>query len=285
MSVVLAALVILVDYHFNFSNSMTSNGHRLLISTNIRYVGYTCLVACLISSVGFLNSPKSLLFILTLIVNFSFLIWLGGRGACLAYLLSLLVYFYLMRGRVGSKRFFNLMLLLFLSALISVPFNVYPWNGMNRFLNVVNYSEQSLNQISSSRIALWQESLSLIIQNPIFGSGPEAHLFNSKIGFMQPHNFVLQFLLEFGVIGGSFLCFSMIFIIYAAWINLKLENKLTNSYSFCIVLGIMIHSLYDGSLYHASSVFIFCFVSAYILAVYFSNKKEKILLNEIKQNS
>lgn len=55
----------------------------------------------------------------------------------------------------------------------------------------------------SNRLAVWGQSIRQIVARPLFGSGPEGYWISACCdrNILQAHNFVLQFLLEFGLVG------------------------------------------------------------------------------------
>jgi O-antigen ligase len=55
----------------------------------------------------------------------------------------------------------------------------------------------------SSRLVVWAESVRQIMARPVFGSGPEGYWLSGCCSphILQAHNFVLQFLMEFGFVG------------------------------------------------------------------------------------
>ena len=63
-----------------------------------------------------------------------------------------------------------------------------------------------LNTLSTNRILMWQTAFHVLAQRPFYGFGPD--LFPFEIGsffsvFAQPHNFVVQFVLAWGLLGGA----------------------------------------------------------------------------------
>lgn len=270
-SILIAVFITFYDYKLNPSSIMFQEDNRLIITSNVRQLGYIVMLGCIFCSNAILTqtSRKNTIYIAPLfIVNFSMLIWLGGRGALLAYGLSLLLSLLLLK-IVKQKTLTKTITLIFLmitSCIISLPFNVFPWNGLNRFISSPDLTNLSIDQISSYRLLFWKESINFILERPILGFGPEAHIFKTNLGLLQPHNSILHSLLEFGVLGTIPFLIGLYCITRISINNyLKVSNS-KNLLLFNFIISVLIHSLYSGTLYFAPSVIIFCIVTAYVLS-------------------
>jgi len=290
-SVLIAVLITFSDYNLNPSSIMFQEENRLVITNNVRQLGYIVMLGCIFCSNAILtqkNSKNTIYIAALFIINFSMLIWLGGRGALLAYTLSLFLSLLLLRIKQQKtlKNTINLIILMITSCIISLPFNVFTWNGLNRFISSPDLTNLSIDQISSHRLLFWKESINFILERPILGFGPEAHVFKTNIGLLQPHNSILHSLLEFGVLGTiPFL----IGLYYITKISIKNYLKVSNSINlllFNFVISILIHSLYSGPLYHAPSVIIFCIVTAYVLSenLRSNNQRTEYQITKVARN-
>ncbi|WP_162889694.1 O-antigen ligase [Vibrio sp. dhg] len=271
LSICIAALVLFLDYNFNPNSIMNYEKNRIIIASNIRYLGYIAMLGCLyciISMTLEICFKKKMYLNALFVINFSLLFWLGGRGAILALLISTLLSISLISINfiLKAKSVLYTLGLMTVSCIISIPFNVYQWNGLNRFFRLSQSPDLTLDKLSTGRLDLWIESINLISENLIIGHGPEAHIFKTKIGLLQPHNFVLQFLLEFGILGTIGFIAILYNIIRMAIRNVKMDNNINNVYCYGVVVGITIHGLYDGTLYHAPPVILFIIATAYVLA-------------------
>ncbi|MGR5245701.1 O-antigen ligase family protein [Vibrio sp. PNB23_22_6] len=272
-SIITVVIFIFIDYHFNPYSVMFSEPNRVIVAYNIRYLGYIAMLGCLYCAIKMLQcrimSKKHLWISIVFSINFSLLIWLGGRGAIVAFIFSFLVSLIVINQNSLDKykHLTAILALIALSYLISIPLSVFPWNGPNRFMFLSQVHDASINQVSSGRIALWLESISLIIQKPLFGYGPEAHVFETKIGFLQPHNFLLQSLLEFGLLGTAPILLMLYYITKSAIINALIDSTANNLYACGLIIAIISHSFYDGTLYHAPPLLIMCIASSYVLSV------------------
>jgi O-antigen ligase len=75
--------------------------------------------------------------------------------------------------------------------------------------NIFERLEQALQAaragVESGRIAIWRDSIHEIAAHPLFGQGPEGYALSGccVTWVTHPHNFVLQLLMEFGLVGCS----------------------------------------------------------------------------------
>ncbi len=278
ISISVAAIACFLDYHYNPNTVMSNNGFQLIVSHNIRQIGYIAMLGCLFCIIKFIllesNKKITVIYSFLFIVNCSLLFWLGGRGAILALLPTIVLSVLIVKYEfiIKLKKLSLTAVLMIFSYLISIPFSVFSWNGANRFFVLSQKLDEPLRKMSNGRFELWQESISLILQKPFFGYGPEAHAFETKIGFLQPHNSLLQSLLEFGIVGTIPFVIMIIYILKNATVNVISETSVNNLFCFGLMNAILIHSLYSGPLYHATSMILVCIASAYIISVTLTRK-------------
>lgn len=291
LSICFAVLVLFSDYNFNPNSVMNYEKNRLIIASNIRYLGYITMIGCLYCIISIIlesNYKKVILFSFLFVVNFSLLFWLGGRGSILAFLISavLSISFVQTRFTIKAKNVIYILGLIIISCIISIPFSVYQWNGLNRFFRLSQVPDLTLDRFSTGRVDLWIESVNLISKNILIGYGPEAHIFETKIGLLQPHNFVLQFLLEFGLLGCLLFLIILYYIIKKSLDNIRINCNINNLFCFSVIISIAIHGLYDGTLYHAPPIIIFCIGSAYIFSEFLkrNNILTKYQVSNVKTN-
>lgn len=279
IAITLAVLICILDYNFNPESVMSNNSFKLPVSSNIRYIGYVAMLGCLFCIVKLVSlkkhSKQESIYMVLFLINCSMLFWLGGRGATLALTISIALLTLLLNKDffIKCKFLFLTATLMVLSYLISIPFSVFSWNGANRFYSMSQNQDIPLSKISNGRFDLWQESISLILQKPFFGHGPEAHAYTTEIGFLQPHNSILQSLLEFGVLGTIPFLFILAYLIKNAITNVIAEPTVNNLFCFSLIVSIFIHSLYDGTLYHVTSLILVCIASGHILSVTLNRKQ------------
>jgi O-antigen ligase len=111
-------------------------------------------------------------------------------------------------------------------------------------------------RFDNSRLELWLLSMRQIAVHPLFGSGPEGYWLSGCCNprVMQAHNFVLQFLMEFGVVG----CAIVLLLAARAVKGLggpAAVAKLTvatpsNRVLACLLMSFIAYSLVDQTMYH-----------------------------------
>lgn len=118
-------------------------------------------------------------------------------------------------------------------------------------------SEQvGTESFDNSRLDLWAMSLKQIAAHPLFGSGPEGYWLSGCCNprILQAHNFVLQFLMEFGAVGCA-----IAFLLVArairglggsvVVIRLTLATPV-NRVLACLLISFFAYSLIDQTMYH-----------------------------------
>ncbi|MEZ9936736.1 O-antigen ligase family protein, partial [Vibrio breoganii] len=270
ISLSLYVAFLLLDFLLN-SNAMQSyEMNALPLITNRRYAGYIAMINSIFLLFLLLNtndnSKKSNMYYYSLlyIVNFSFLIWLGGRGAVFSFLISmiLIILAFIYLENVKLKSIIFLFILSTLSSVVSIPFSIFEWNGMHRYL--VGFEKSvSLEQFSSGRLSMWADTLTLILQQPFFGYGADAYRFLGPTGHYQPHNFVLQVLLEFGLLGLLFLGAFFYSIVKKSIENLIVNKDQSSLLAVILIISLFVHGLLDGTIYHAQPVMLLAILCAY----------------------
>ncbi len=269
-AILIAISLLFIDINFNLTNIDYNEGLRIITSSNIRHLGHIVIVSTLYLSIKVLMGEKlnNILFILSTITSISLLIWLGGRGAILSYSLGLMLAFIIItkHHKLEIKRLVSLLLLIVFSIIISIPFNIYSWNGLNRLLDTKQYYSQDINTISSNRIEIWSLSWDFIKEKPFFGYGAESFLLNSDTIFRHPHNFIIQWLFDFGIIGVILFLVIITFILRTGYKKNISKLSDNNLISIAIILGIISNALISGTLYYSPPFLILCIVSAFIVS-------------------
>lgn len=114
----------------------------------------------------------------------------------------------------------------------------------------------SLNTFGSGRIELWRNTIGQIIRHPLFGLGPDG-LAGSRCceeAIHHPHNFFLQLLVEFGVVGTALLALLVVRAVgliggwrqFAALALATPENRVLAA----ALLATLAYAQIDGPLFH-----------------------------------
>lgn len=187
-----------------------------------------------------------------------FLFWTGGRASTSVLYISLSFWFLsLYFLKLPLKRFFLFTLLLSMFAFIVAELlSVMPWNGL---LSAFERSAdaQNMERLASGRTVMWQFAFDNIKTHWLLGLGSDSYFLSENSVHVQPHNSVLQFAMDWGLIGGSL----SIWIILLAFRNgyqvYRLHVNRFSSFGFLSALALMLTSLLDGTLYHGQTSFYF----------------------------
>ncbi|WP_180961086.1 O-antigen ligase [Shewanella sp. GutCb] len=285
ITITLIAFIFLIMGIFSFPSALIENTLTVPFSSNRRYLGYICTAGVAISVVLFTQQIKlnsRLLFLASLVVvNTTLLIWLGGRASIISVFVTILIYYtYLYQLHIlDKKRLFILALLLFLSISLSYQLSIFEWNGPGRFMvsQMSLVDEDSVNSFSSNRIVIWKQTIDAILERPLFGFGPEGYRFHPEHRFgLHPHNSILQILVTYGVISGFLFAILFLKLLHMCKLQIyDLKNRYKNEsvLATSVILSLSIHSVFDGTFYHAQPLFFLTLTSSIIIAINLKNRK------------
>ncbi|WP_261817416.1 O-antigen ligase family protein [Vibrio gallicus] len=276
IAVSVCAFYYIYDYNFNIASVINNENSQLPFVFNRRIIGFVCCTSCVYLSYRLLidneNKFKWVAYSLLYISNLGLLLWLGGRGSFLALFASIIFMFgYLQYSQYSKlKRLYYLIFISMVTIVISLPLNVLEWNGLNRLLSdFTNADSVTLNQFSSNRLVLWSDALSVFRESIWLGSGPDAYRFMGSLGFFQPHNFILQLLVEVGIFGAAIALLLICKLSISALIRLcnKNENRFKVLVLNLALFGaLVIQGLLDGAFYWSVTVMqvLACITALYI---------------------
>lgn len=139
------------------------------------------------------------------------MLWAGGRAPLIGTAVALLswVWFSPTSERRALRRTVSWILVggLVISLVKWSPQSFLGWwNAIER-----SAAAKSVSELSSTRLDFWQTTWREIILAPWIGHGADSYRFiTPKLDGDQPHNWILQFLLDFGGIGGAALGFLLV---------------------------------------------------------------------------
>jgi O-antigen ligase len=126
----------------------------------------------------------------------------------------------------------------------------------NIFSRVALLAQGEGPQFDSGRIPLWIASIKQVFAHPFFGSGPEGYWLSGCCDrtILQAHNFILQFLMEFGFVGCGLL--GVVMFRTAARLGgatglWRLTREApANRLLACVLAAYLAYSLIDQMMYH-----------------------------------
>ncbi|MDO8593057.1 MAG: O-antigen ligase family protein [bacterium] len=194
-----------------------------------------------------LKERKKTVWLLALAVLVSAFILTGSRGAFISFLIAGSVYAVFFRQEVIKNRYFIMAALLISLGAVLVFSSTKPANFFDR--SKLDQAS-SLDASTSIKLDYWQASLKIFKANFFLGTGPAAwqtvyplYQPNPISSGKYPHNWLLEFLAENGVLA-AFLFLAFIFSIFYQ----ALKNSRGDSLKMALFAGVsgsVIHNLVD----------------------------------------
>jgi O-antigen ligase len=232
------------------------DGPRVADFLNVRQFGeFSFFAAASATAMGVLSRRLAWASILLAATALFGIILTGCRGALLSWILLAVALCCVSPGRlrIGLLGLVPLLVSGFLVWYLDQSGILHSPNVFGRIASTV--TDQGPH-VEGGRIEIWTGSLQQIFSRPFFGSGPEGYWLSGCCvrAFLQAHNFVLQFLMEFGVIG----CGIAVLILYRTVRRLGgFANALSlagatpgNRVLACMIVAYLAYSLIDQTMYH-----------------------------------
>lgn len=230
---------------------------RLPSATNVRQIGNNLSLLAIAPIVLILarDTSNRLAYIVTVSLIVAFVTWTGTRGGLFGLTVGIMV------AILATKEFTtirNVGLLLassILGLLISFPlFKPDPQFGLFRIVSSI-----SSEDASSGRIDIWGYTINEIAKRPFLGFGSGRYRDNMRelydFDFNHPHNVVLQYVYDWGIIGGG------AGLLILSWLGIRLfsTNDNGSSVRFVSIAGFtatLAISMIEGTLFHPLPIFI-----------------------------
>lgn len=283
LAVGLVAYIPIVGTHFALAPEASTTGGQPVLWTSsvpgyrsVRELGFLAgyVLALWIGYTGW-NSGKPLRWVLHFLITtalFTVLFWSGTRAAILGVAIASVI-------AVGISRKFPptfqvLMLIGAAAAAIPISNLLLPPDASFGLFRMSGFSG-SADEISSGRVTLWTETWNLFLQQPFFGWGEGSIAWLSDFasqGFhKQPHNFILQCLMSFGVIAASaafYLIGRILFVLHNAASRMPALIGL-----IMIIDTILITAMFDGALFFSRTIMASALAIAFCFALIVNEKK------------
>ena len=272
-----------MTWHFSLDAGVHSQNmwsKHFPMAGHARHASYNMMVACIAGATLWMSSREKfssfIIIAAGLFLVGACLIWLGGRGSMLSVVLALGVVGWLVYGKMGVSacRLSLLLVIIGLALLVAELASQFPFNGLyNSFAR--SLAADDFNKLFSSRLAIWVDALSKLDSHWLIGLGSQAYIFlPDKLvrNTTMPHNMIVQFLVEWGVVG------TLLFLALLArylrsgfarlrYVNEGMPDKLYLLGSALAVLALMLHGLTDGTFYHGKPGFYMALFGAAWLTV------------------
>jgi len=256
-------------------------------NSHIRHAGYFFTAALAVTLCVFSLRIKSRIYFLCLniilIILWAYLLWAGGRTATASVILTaVFIWLVLLRSNERAGRFLIVSVITFLVGLfVSEWLSVFPWNGMVDGITRTANAE-NINRISSGRIAIWTYSLEAIKNNLWFGLGANGYFsIPDRLPLTaQPHSMLVQFLVEWGIVGTSLFLTILLLTVKRGYSLMKPAANASGSTQLAplmacsLILALSLHGLTDGSYFYAQPSFLLSIMFAIIWSTPLNSQKE-----------
>lgn len=238
------------------------------VGGNLRFVGMSLSLACCVFLIQILfkqlSKPLLTFYLVSLFVFLIALAWSGSRTSILLSFFMLAVFYYLKSFKQGLLKplpvFIGLGLLFITAMIIGHNLPLPGGGGLGRFARFLLFdssssvlSEQYFSNLSAGRVELWFSGLDAIKQYPWFGMGAFGHFYFS-MGQNEHtdhvHNIFLQFLVEWGLVGGLLITALIAYLLYLLTSKLKVAVQHNNTDFICtfsIIILLTLNGLTDGT--------------------------------------
>ena len=229
---------------------------RIPSATNIRQIGYYVAI--------FTVAPLTLLLFgadkyswrygLCITGLVAFISWSGSRGALIGLIAGSLVSLVFIKKRpsrnallaTGGYMFSGMGLSIFLPA-------PTPAFGIFRILSSV----QGNSDISSGRLDVWLKTIDHIRTGPFFGHGSGRFNWNMHeaygMDFNHPHQFILQYVYDWGMVGGAAALLSLLVLAFATLRKAR-DHPLAGYAAISAIITTVGIAMIDGALFYPISI-------------------------------
>ncbi|WP_108444454.1 O-antigen ligase family protein [Halomonas denitrificans] len=230
---------------------------------HIRHFNYDLFIFTGLLCWAYLKNFVSYMFFAFLMVLIGFLTaWTGARGQAAATFVLIVLLMLTFRKEAVALAGSMAVWLLFGASLLLLSGETHML-----FDSVSTSARDSMNGISSGRLAIWGATWEVSQISPIFGLGPEA-FYNYNVidaNIVQPHSLIFQVLIEFGFLGLSVVSVLALFLICKSFLAIYVKRSSEYLvFMYLFMLSILAFSLVDGLFYHGVPFSLSLMVLAYI---------------------
>lgn len=202
-----------------------------------------------------------------------FVIFMSGTRSSLVIVLlvvgNLMIFPIITKNRIR----WNLYYIFMITIILSITY-IYPTLSNYSFFNEVNLHVFSLTgkNLLSGRNFIWQESIFLISQRPLFGYGTGTLLSSISDINISAHNLYVQIAIQNGIIGLSLL----LILLWGIWNTFYRNNSDSIvKLSACFFIGILVQNMFEVTL--TQNNLSFAIVQWFIISVGLSRSNMRYL--------
>jgi len=228
-----------------------SAGGTLFPYPHHRLIGYSMAVgACAVTAL-LLESPPGRQTVLLGMLSVAIWtpgLWSGSRTPLVALAGAFIVWF--LRLESARRRRFCAVLIVPLAVSTALALLIPSRGAHLGLLNAVERTTAAgtVSELSSTRIDFWRASARHAFESPLTGLGPDAYRYlTPSLDGLQPHNVLLQWLLDFGLLGTFPLVALTALALHRGW---RRETLHTIGPWSAVLTASLLAGMLDGNLYH-----------------------------------
>lgn len=230
---------------------------RLPTGTNVRQIGYFVAIATVAPvSLLLFGRSKTAAFAFAVVVLVAFIAWTGSRGALVGLFLGTVAAI-AMLGRLPT---FARGVSMLASCIVGLAISIIIPNPAPEFGLVRMASSLAQDDIGSGRSLVWKSTLVEISKSPWTGHGSGSFNQNMQkiygFDFNHPHQFLLQYVYDWGVIGGILGVLLILVLFVFCWQRARMHNDAAAYASIAALCVTTAVGMIDGSLFYPFSIFL-----------------------------
>lgn len=248
--------------------AIRNSADQLVFFDGIRQAGMLlAFLICFIAGYIFSNHKPKYKFIgfFFIFLSFTLIFLFEGRGSFASVILTYFFVFILFF--IMKKKFKFELLSLIILVLGSYLFSQLIFNLIDVSTNQLEIKKYRTYFGYTGRTELWQYTIEKYLENPLFGKGPGSFFmitFNDwiygksplNIPHTQPHNMILQFLIEWGIIGTAIMLVLLIKFLIKSLQNLIKFKKYILLMPGLGIAALTAHGMVDGTFFHPTFTFL-----------------------------
>ena len=229
------------------------------LNTQFRRIGYLLEVGIVFSFIFLKQHPYKTIILSSFL--FSFLLSIGGRAALVGLFIVLIVSIYFLKKHITYTKLLKLFLVFIFSTSFFLYVDILNLHYASADIDRTIQST-SLNSLSSSRLDAWLLLINQLQDHWLIGGGPQSYFFYPNRGtiIIHAHNFILQFLGEWGIIG-TLLFIRLLFFALRKSIRMHIAQA-KNIYqflAFMTIVALSITGLFGGTFFFPQTAIILIF--------------------------
>jgi O-antigen ligase len=270
-AIILSTLVVMLYFmyiHFAFPNLeaeqhvFSIRSKELILNTHLHRIGYQVEASIAFATAFIFVKKEKYLALFFIFVLFIFLLWLGGRAALLGSVITIFLSLFYFKNEIKLKLFFIFTILLVFLLMTTFYFNLLNFEHLMHALRKT-FQVHSINHLLTGRIEVWALVMQELNGHWLLGTGPQSYYFYiARHGdVIHAHNFILQMLGEWGILGSSLFFILLFRAIKNGVQSHRFQKPITKPYHFAA--GILIFSLTTTGL--VGGVYFFTQTSLYLV--------------------